>query len=101
MSHAPCRLTQLSCVALALGGMLPWGLLIAALTLRAIDAPVPFPPSLIAACVVAMLPVWVAWFAVLAWRRRNETALPAVLMALPSAIVTALLMLLPAAATMH
>ncbi|MEQ1717469.1 MAG: hypothetical protein ABL907_16075 [Hyphomicrobium sp.] len=94
MSRTPCRLTQLSCVAMVALGLLPWALLVGALLLRAIDSTLPLTMSLLA-WVVLLVPVWVGWFAVIAWRQRDETALPAVLMAAPFVVVTAMFMMLP------
>ncbi len=90
----PYRKTQLFCIVLVVVGLLPWGLLSAALMLEAIDGAVPLVMS-VAAWLVLLVPLWVVWFAVLAWRRRNETAMPAVLMACPSVVSSALYVLMP------
>ena len=100
MPRAPCRLTQLSCIAFVVLGLLPWGLLVGALTLDAIGSSMPLAMSL-AAWLVLLVPLWVSWFAIVAWRQRNQSAFPAVLMAVPCAIVMAWFMLLPAAAALH
>lgn len=92
-----CRVTQFSCIAVVVLGLLPWGLLVGALLLEAIASPLPLTMSL-AAWAVALVPLWVTWFAIVAWRKRDESALPAVLMALPSSVVTAWFVLMPVAA---
>jgi hypothetical protein len=94
-----CRFTQISCIAVVVLGLLPWGLLVAALLLEAIDSHLPLTMSL-AAWAVMLVPLWVSWFAIVAWRKRHETAVPAVLMALPSTVVTAWFMLMPVAAAL-
>lgn len=99
MLRSPCRLTQVSCVAMVALGLLPWGLMVGGLLLHAIESSVPLTMSL-AVWLVLLVPMWVVLFAIVAWRKRNESAIPAVLMALPSAIVTGLFMLLPLGATL-
>lgn len=95
MSRVPTRLTQLSCVALVVAGLTPWTLLLAGLHVRAIDSTIPLTMS-IAVWMVLLVPLWVLWFAVTAWDKRNETALPAIIMAAPVALVTALFLVIPA-----
>ena len=99
MPRAPCRLTQMSCIALVMLGLLPWGLLVGGLMLEAIDSSLPLTMAL-AAWLVLLVPLWVLWFAIVAWRKRNESAVPAVLMAVPSVVVSALFMLMPLGATL-
>ena len=77
MPRIPCRFTQLSCIALVMLGLLPWGLLVGALMFEAIDSALPLTMSL-AAWLVLLLPLWVMLFAIVAWRRRDESAVPAV-----------------------
>lgn len=96
MSRTPCRITQLSCAVTAALGFLPWGLLLAAATLQAIESPDPLTMS-VAAWLVLLVPLWVLWFAVVAWNRRHESAMPALLMAAPAVVVTAMLLALPIA----
>ena len=85
MPRTPCRFTQMSCVAMVVLGLLPWALLVGALMLHAIQSPVPLTMSVVT-WLVLLVPVWVIWFAIVAWRKRNETVLPAVLMAVPIAV---------------
>lgn len=96
MSRAPCRVTQLSCVAMVLFGLMPWALLVGGLLLRAIESRLPLTMSIVA-WMVLLVPLWVIWFALAAWSKRNETAKPAVMMAAPVAVVMALFLVIPAA----
>lgn len=96
MSRGPCRITQLSCLAATLLGVLPWGLVVAAMMLQAIESSSPLTMT-VATWLVLLLPLWVAWFAVVAWNKREETALPAVLMALPTIVATVMLLAMPTA----
>lgn len=96
MSSSPCRVTQLSCLATTLLGMLPWGILVGAMTLQAVESHSPLTMS-VATWLVLLLPLWVGWFAIVAWNKRNETALPAVLMALPAIVATVMLLAMPVA----
>ena len=91
------RLTQISCIAMVLVGLLPWGFLTARLVLRAIDSHLPLTMS-VAAWMVLLVPLWVVWFAIAAWAKRDESTLPAVLMAAPVAVVTALFLVVPGVA---
>jgi len=95
MSRAPCRVTQFSCVAMVLFGLLPWALLVGGLVLRAIDSRLPLTMSVVA-WMVLLVPLWVMWFAAAAWSKRDETAAPAVMMAAPVAVVMALFLVIPA-----
>lgn len=94
MLRTPCRLTQWSCVAMVVLGLLPWALLVGALVLKAIDSTSPLALS-IAAWIVLLVPMWVAWFGAIAWRQRHETVVPAVIMAAPVLVITTLFMLIP------
>lgn len=98
MSRAPRRLTQLSCVAMVVLGLLPWTFLVGGLVLRAINSQQPLAMSVIA-WIVLLVPLWVIWFAAAAWNKRDESAAPAVLMAAPVAVVLALFLVIPAAGT--
>ncbi len=97
MSRAPCRMTQWSCVALVVLGLLPWALLVGSLLYRAVNSQLPITMSVIA-WLVLLVPMWVAWFAISAWNQRHETAVPAMIMAAPVVLVTALFLALPAGA---
>ena len=92
--YSPCRLTQVSCIAMVALGLLPWGLLVGALALHAIDSSVPVTMSVVV-WLVLLVPMWVAWFGSVAWRKRHETAIPAVVMAAPIVVITALFFMLP------
>lgn len=94
MSLDPFRTTQWSCVAVVAMGMMPWALLVGSLLVRAIDSASPLTMSVVT-WVVLLVPLWVAWFGALAWRHRNETAAPALIMAAPILLITALFMLIP------
>jgi membrane protein DedA with SNARE-associated domain len=83
-------------VATTLLGFLPWGLVVGAMTLQAIESPSPLTMSVVT-WLVLLLPLWVAWFAVVAWNKRDETAMPAVLMALPAIVATVMLLAMPVA----
>lgn len=98
MSRAPRRLTQISCVAMVVLGLLPWTFLVGGLVLRAINSQQPLAMSVIA-WIVLLVPLWVIWFAAAAWSKRDESAAPAVLMAAPVAVVLALFLVIPAAGT--
>lgn len=91
------RVVQWSCIALVVLGALPWLALVGSLVIRAVESRQPIAMSVIA-WVVLLVPLWVMWFATAAWDQRHETAIPAVLMAMPLLVVTVLFMLLPAAA---
>jgi hypothetical protein len=94
MPFTPRRYTQLSCIMMVVLGLLPWALLVGALMLQAIDSSQPLAMSLFA-WLVLLVPLWIVLFAAVAWRKRHETAVPAILMAVPSVVVTALFMVLP------
>ena len=94
MLRNPCRLTQFSCIAMVALGLLPWGLLVGALALHAIDSSVPVAMSVIV-WLVLLVPLWVALFGTVAWRKRHETALPAVMMAAPILVITAVFLMMP------
>lgn len=94
MSLSRFRLVQFSCVALVALGTLPWLLLASAMLITAVQSSSPLAMS-VAAWVVLLVPLWVAWFAVAAWSKRDETSAPAVMMALPLPFVAMLFMLVP------
>jgi len=48
-----------------------------------------------------MVPLWVLWFGMIAWRQRHESAVPAMVMVAPLLICAALFMLMPEAASAH
>jgi len=95
MSRSPRRLTQISWIAIVVFGLLPWALLTGGLVLRAIASHQPLTMS-VAAWMVLLVPLWVMWFAASAWSKRDETAIPAVVMAAPVAVVMALFLVVPA-----
>lgn len=99
MSLSQFRVVQLSCIALVVLGTLPWLLLASAMLLKAVQSTSPLAMS-VAAWIVLLVPLWVAWFAVAAWSKRDETPAPAVLMALPLPFVGMLFMLVPHATVM-
>ena len=88
------RIVQLLCAAVAVIGFLPWGQMLAGTIGRAIESNAPLMLS-VAAWLVLLVPIWVLWFAVVAWHQRHVSARPAVLMAVPAVVVTALLVALP------
>ena len=88
------RMIQLICAAIAVLGFLPWGLMLGDAMLHAIESPVPLRHSL-HAWLVLLVPLWVIWFAMVSWHRRNETSMPALLMAAPGALITILALSLP------
>jgi hypothetical protein len=94
MPQSTFRLTQWFCVLLTLVGLLPWAATAASLVYRAIESPVPLTMS-VAAWLAMLVPLWVAWFGVLAWSKRDETALPAVMMTLPIIVCIALFFVIP------
>ncbi len=100
MPRSPCRLTQWSCVALTVLGLLPWALMCGALVYRAIHSPVPLTMSVVA-WVAMLVPLWVIWFGSIAWHKRHESAFPAMVMAAPLVMCTAVFLLMPAAASAH
>lgn len=94
MSLAPRRLAQLGCVAIVIAGLAPWASFTGRMLVKAIESHQPLTMSVVA-WVVMLVPLWVAWFAMSAWSRRNETAMPAMLMAAPLVVVTALFLTVP------
>ena len=100
MAPAPSRKLQIACAIVAVAGIAPWALTFSGSVLRAIESEQPLAMS-VAAWLVLMVPVWVVWFAVVAWRQRNASATPAVLMALPALIITGARVMLPIAAMMR
>lgn len=94
MVPAPSRIVQIGCALAVVVGFLPWCLMVAFTVLGAIESTSPIAMT-IAAWATLLVPVWVAWFATLAWRQRNISARPAVLMALPVLLVTAIVLALP------
>lgn len=96
MSRAPCRLTQLSCVLLVVLSAAPWAWLSGDLVLQAIHSRLPLTLS-VAAWLVMLVPLWVCWFALIAWQRRHESSAPAIVMAAPLLVVTTAFLLMPQA----
>jgi hypothetical protein len=94
VSAAPSRILQICCAVAAVLGFLPWGRMFGDTVFQAIESPSPLAMSL-AAWLVLLVPLWVVWFAILAWQNRNVSVRPAVLMALPAVVITALVLALP------
>lgn len=91
---APSRALQIGCAVAALVGFLPWGIIFDGMVLGAIESHAPLTMSVIA-WFVLLVPVWVLWFAFLAWTERDVSARPAILMAIPAVVITALMITLP------
>jgi len=87
-------IVQVSCAAIALLGFLPWAVVLAEALLQAIESPLPLQHSLLA-WLVLLVPLWVLWFAIVSWRKRNETVMPAMLMAAPAVLITLLAIAMP------
>ena len=96
MSRVSRRLTQASCSLLVLLSALPWASLTGDLLVQAVHSRLPLTLSF-AAWLVMLVPIWVCWFAVIAWQRRHETSAPAIVMAAPLLVVATAFMLMPAA----
>ncbi len=96
MSLVLARTIQISCIGLVALSALPWMLLAGSMLLKAVESTSPLAMS-VAAWLVLLVPLWVAWFAAAAWSKRDETSAPAVLMALPLPFVAVLFMIVPAA----
>jgi hypothetical protein len=94
ISAAPSRVLQLCCAVAAALGFLPWASMFGDTVFHAIESPSPVAMSL-AAWLVLLVPLWVVWFAILAWQKRDVSVRPAVLMALPAVVITALVLALP------
>ncbi len=94
MPRTLCRLTQAVCIALATLGLFPWALMCGALMIRAIESRLPLTMSVVA-WMAMLVPFWVLWFGAIAWSKRNETAIPAMIMAAPLVICMGLFMLIP------
>lgn len=94
MIPAPSRVLQISCAIAALLGFLPWGLMFADTVIGAIESRSPLLMS-VAAWFILLVPVWVIWFAIVAWRERNVSIKPAVLMAIPGLLFAALAVTVP------
>lgn len=94
MEPAPSRFLQVACAVIALLGFAPWALVFAGTMLGAIESKSPLVMS-VAAWLVLLIPVWVIWFGIVAWRDRDVSAKPAVLMALPGVLFTVLAMTAP------
>lgn len=94
MKPAPSRFLQIVCAMIAVIGFAPWALVFAGAVLGAIESRSPLVMSF-AAWLVLLIPIWVIWFAIVAWRDRDVSAKPAVLMALPGALCTVLAMTTP------
>ena len=97
-ASSPSRKLQIACAVVAFIGFAPWALMFSRTVLRAIESEQPLAMS-VAAWLVLLVPVWVVWFAVIAWRDRNATVTPAVLMAMPALIIGGVRLLLPFAAS--
>lgn len=97
MPQSPFRFTQWSCVVLTMLGLMPWATTAGSLVYHAIESPVPLTMS-VAAWLAMLVPVWVAWFGALAWSKRNESAVPAVVMTLPIVVCIGLFFVMPAGA---
>lgn len=95
MSRVPRRFTQLACAFVVLLSALPWAWLTGDLLVKAVHSRVPLALSL-AAWLVMLVPIWVCWFAVIAWQKRHETSAPAIVMAAPVLVVTTAFLLMPA-----
>ena len=95
MPRAPSRMTQYVCVAITVAATVPWVLLVGALLIRAVDSSQPLTMAIIA-WLVMLVPMWVAMLAAIAWKKRNETERPAVIMALPPLGISALFFFMPA-----
>lgn len=98
ISAAPSRVLQIACAVAAILGFLPWAIVFGGTVLKAIESQAPLTMS-VAAWLVLLVPLWVIWFAILAWQNRDVSARPAVLMALPAVVITALVLALPSATT--
>lgn len=96
-SLAPSRRLQIGCAIVALIGFAPWALMFSGTVLHAIESDKPLAMS-VAAWLVLLVPVWVIWFGLVAWRDRDASTTPAVLMALPAVLITGFGMVLPLAA---
>lgn len=94
--RTPSRITQVSCATAGFVGLIPWGFLTPSLINSSISSATPLTMS-VATWLVVLVPIWVGWFAVMAWDRRDVSSVPAVLMAVPAIVVTALLIALPLA----
>ena len=94
MLPAPSRVLQIACATVAIVGFAPWANMFAGTVLNAIESKSPLMMS-VAAWLVLLIPGWVIWFAVIAWRERNVSARPAVLMAIPAALLTMLVIAIP------
>jgi hypothetical protein len=100
MVPAPSRRLQIACAIVALFGFTPWTFMFSGTVLNAIESERPLAMS-VAAWLVLLVPLWVVWFALVAWRERNATVTPAVLMALPALIIAGLHALLPLTALLR
>jgi hypothetical protein len=90
----PRLIVQIVCATIALLGFLPWALVLGEAMLQAIESPLPLQHSLMA-WLVLLVPLWVIWFAIVSWRKRNETVMPAMLMAAPAVFITLLAIAMP------
>ena len=97
-ASSPSRKLQVICLLVACIGFAPWALMFSRTVLRAIESEQPLAMS-VAAWLVLLVPVWVVWFGIIAWRDRNATVAPAVLMALPALIIGGVRLLMPIADT--
>ena len=91
---APSRMLQYACAVVALVGFAPWAFMFSGTVLHAIESKQPLAMS-VAAWLVLLVPIWVVWFALVAWQRRDASITPAVLMALPAVIITGVSVLQP------
>ena len=90
----PSRRLQFACAIVACVGFAPWAFMFSGTVLNAIESEQPLAMS-VAAWLVLLVPIWVIWFALVAWRERNATVTPAVLMALPALIISGMRLLSP------
>ena len=100
MPRAPSRYLQIGCAIVAAVGFAPWAMTFARTVLTAIESETPLAMS-IAAWLVLLVPVWVIWFGLLAWRERDASNTPALLMALPAVLIAGLSLLRPLASLMR
>ena len=92
VSHVSRRLQVASAIAVV-PGFLPWSQLADNAVHGAIHSEQAALTLSVVAWLLLLLPLWVAWFALRAWEQRNVSCLPAVLMAVPSLLVTAITVL--------
>ena len=86
LRHGLWRLVQIACAVVAIAGLAPWASMFGAIVSRAIDSEQPL-IMCVAAWLVMLMPVWVIWFALVAWRRRDFSLTPAILTTLPTLLI--------------